>query len=156
MTAGYPGPFNLGAFLIILVIVIILVVVQSIRSSKKENKVSSASSSYSASGAYLGDNKQLENEDRETRTPDFVTKETRPKFGALYGRKAMIGVIVDPSIVTGDILFYSIIIPAATISAEIATIAILIAGVVIAAFSNLSGLIRVANARKSEDRPRRE
>lgn len=73
-----------------------------------------------------------------------------PKFRTLYGRKPLIGVIVGLGIIIGNVLFFSFVIPARTSGEIITTIALVIAGVAIAAFSNLFGLMRVSRARRNE------
>lgn len=87
---------------------------------------------------------------------NFRSDPSRPRFRTLYGRKAALGVVAGLGIIVGDVLFYSIVIPATTTSEVSTTIVLFILGVAVAAFSNLSGLIRVAGGKKSQNQNPRE
>ena len=79
-----------------------------------------------------------------------------PKFRTLYGSKPLVGVIVGLGIIVANVLFFSFVIPARTSEEIITTIALVIIGTGVAAFSNLIGLIRVSKARAKEQSRRHE
>jgi Flp pilus assembly protein TadB len=137
-------------FLLVFGLASLVIALIYFRNSRKRGRLSS----YLISSENLGEIKiQGKKENRTTfSSEDLRSEKSHPSFRTAYGRKALIGVIAGLSIIVGDILFYSIVIPATTISEEFTTVAILVIGVAVAACSNLSGLIRLANAKKSENR----
>jgi hypothetical protein len=66
----------------------------------------------------------------------------------LFGRKAIMGVLIGLAIIILDLLFFTYIVPVRTTTQFIETVGFLVLGVLIWAFSTVAGLMRVSNARR--------